>query len=69
MAMGNLNASKQEQPKRVTSYEMRACSFSGLPGGYPVVPRAGASSKSACSIAISARVPTHILAVVILISG
>jgi hypothetical protein len=69
MAMENLNASKQEQPKRVKSYEMRACPFSGLPGGYPEAPRAGANSKNACSIAISARVRTHILAVVILISG
>ena len=54
MAMENLNASKQEQPKRVKSYEMRACPFSGLPGGYPEVPYADASHKNAYSLQSSA---------------
>jgi hypothetical protein len=43
MAMKNLNASNREQQKRVASYEMRACPFSGLPGGYPEALCAGAS--------------------------
>ena len=38
----------------LTSTEMRACPFSGLPGGYPEAPRAGAGLKNAYFLQSSA---------------
>ena len=53
-AVQNVGGSEQEQKAILTSTEMRACSFSGLPGGYPEAQRAGASQKNACSLQSSA---------------
>ena len=43
----NVCGSEQEQKNNdETSTEMRTCPFSGLPGGYPEAPHAGASQKT-----------------------
>ena len=47
----NGDASIEEQRKRVASYEMRARTSSGLPGGYLEALCAGARLKNACCLA------------------
>ena len=49
-AVKKVGGSEQEQKNDETSTEMRACPFSGLPGGYPEAPHAGASQKNTYSL-------------------